>query len=151
MNGGAQTIANHFQEPGMKIKSYFAASVQAAMEQARRELGPDALLVDSRKAPPEGQAMGEYEVVFALTGEGNGTTSATPTGKDAGAGSGDLSSDQPVMREIARLRQQVQEVLGAFVLRQPETWGARPPEFATAFSTLVERGFSAGIAAKIVT
>ncbi|HVY93319.1 MAG TPA: hypothetical protein VHA14_11240 [Bryobacteraceae bacterium] len=47
------------------MKSYFDASVQVAMEQARRELGTEAILVTSRVAPPQAGKPGEYEVVFA--------------------------------------------------------------------------------------
>ncbi len=36
---------------GLAIKAYFAGSVEAAMDQALRELGPEALLVNSRRAP----------------------------------------------------------------------------------------------------
>ena len=49
----------------MRMKSYFASSVQAAMEQARRELGSEATLVTSHSAGPEARHLGEYEVVFA--------------------------------------------------------------------------------------
>jgi len=46
------------------VKSFFANSVPAAMERARRELGSDALLLNSREAPPEALHLGDYEVVF---------------------------------------------------------------------------------------
>jgi flagellar biosynthesis protein FlhF len=46
------------------VKSFFAPSVRAAMEQAQRELGADALLLNSRESPPEARHLGEYEVVF---------------------------------------------------------------------------------------
>jgi len=36
----------------MRIKSYFAKSVDLAMAQAREELGPEAMLLNTRKAPP---------------------------------------------------------------------------------------------------
>lgn len=49
----------------MKIKSYFCGSVADALVMARQELGPDAMLVSSRKSPPESRHLGEYEVVFA--------------------------------------------------------------------------------------
>ena len=49
----------------MRMKSYFANSVQAAMEQARRELGSEATLVTSQAAGTEARHLGEYEVVFA--------------------------------------------------------------------------------------
>jgi flagellar biosynthesis protein FlhF len=49
----------------MKIKSYYSRTVEDAMAAARQEMGPDAMLVNSRKAPPEVRHLGEYEVVFA--------------------------------------------------------------------------------------
>ena len=53
----------------MKVKSYFAHTVEDAMALASQELGADAMLLNSRKAPPEARHLGDYEVVFA-TGTG---------------------------------------------------------------------------------
>src|SRR5579884_3241789 len=50
----------------MRIKSFFAASVDLALGAAREELGPEAMLVQSRPAPPEARHLGDYEVVCAL-------------------------------------------------------------------------------------
>lgn len=50
----------------MTIKSYFARTPDSALAMARTELGPEAVLVESRKAPPESRHLGEYEVVFAI-------------------------------------------------------------------------------------
>src|ERR1035441_2251642 len=55
-------------ENEMKIKSYYSRTVEDAMAAARQEMGPDAMLVNSRKAPPEVRHLGEYEVVFANVG-----------------------------------------------------------------------------------
>lgn len=49
----------------MKLKSYFSASVEAAVELARKELGEDALLVNARPSTPETRHLGAYEVVFS--------------------------------------------------------------------------------------
>lgn len=49
----------------MRIKSYFAATVQEAMAVATQELGHDAMLVQSRKAPIDARHLGDYEVVVA--------------------------------------------------------------------------------------
>lgn len=53
----------------MRIKSYFAASVQAAIAIARREFGDGVTLVTSHIAPPDARHLGEYEVVFAVEDE----------------------------------------------------------------------------------
>jgi len=49
----------------METKAYFASSVPAALEVARRELGENALLVSSRPAPAEARQFGRLEVTFA--------------------------------------------------------------------------------------
>ncbi len=54
----------------MKLKSFFAASVEEALSQARREFGPEAVLVQSRRSLPEAKEFGEYEVVCALLEDG---------------------------------------------------------------------------------
>ena len=81
----------------LRVKSYFASSVQAAIELAGREMGPDALLLNSRPAPPEARHLGEFEVVFGSYPETRPApvpAVATPSG------------------EIASLRQQMDEIRG---------------------------------------
>ena len=58
----------------MKIKSYYSRTVEDAIASARQEMGPDAMLVNSRKAPPEVRHLGEYEVVFANVGPAGATS-----------------------------------------------------------------------------
>jgi len=59
---------------GMKIKSYFAKSMDEAISKARVELGSDALLLNTRRLPDSGSGAG-YEVVMGVAG----TTSASET------------------------------------------------------------------------
>jgi flagellar biosynthesis protein FlhF len=53
----------------MNIKTYHSDSVESAIRQARLELGEEAMLLDSRKLPPEERRAGTYEVRFALPGD----------------------------------------------------------------------------------
>lgn len=53
----------------MRIKSYFAESIQDAMERARLELGPEAMLVSSKRVDSDLRHLGAYEVVFGLAQE----------------------------------------------------------------------------------
>jgi flagellar biosynthesis GTPase FlhF len=46
----------------MRIKSYFAGSVQEAIESARAELGSEAMLLHSKKTEWELRSLGAYEV-----------------------------------------------------------------------------------------
>lgn len=50
----------------MRIKSYFSATVEAAVSKARQELGDDALLLNARPSPDEALHLGAYEVVFGI-------------------------------------------------------------------------------------
>jgi flagellar biosynthesis protein FlhF len=68
-------------KPSPFVKSFFAESVQAAMEQARVELGNDALLLNSRQAPPEARNLGDYEVVFATSPELPAAPAPLPAGE----------------------------------------------------------------------
>ncbi len=53
----------------MRLKSYFAGTVESAICLARQEMGEEAMLVSSRKTPPEAKHLGMYEVVFASAQE----------------------------------------------------------------------------------
>src|ERR1017187_3057588 len=66
------------RKPSTYVKSFFAESIQAAMEEAQAELGPDALLLDSREAPPEARHLGDYEVVFGAGPDVPASLPATP-------------------------------------------------------------------------
>ena len=49
----------------LRIKTYFASSIDAALALASRELGPEAMLLNTRPSPPEARHLGLYEAVFA--------------------------------------------------------------------------------------
>jgi flagellar biosynthesis protein FlhF len=89
---------------GMRLKSYFAGTVEAAMRLARRELGEEALLMNSRPAPPEARHLGRYEVVFAAdavpvaAGAVAGAAAAQPAGHDPAS---------PLSGEVTQLRQEL--------------------------------------------
>ena len=52
----------------MRIKSYFANAISDAVQAARREMGEEAMLMETRKASAESAHLGAYEVVFGLYG-----------------------------------------------------------------------------------
>lgn len=133
----------------MRMKSYFARTVEEAVEQARHEMGPEALLVNTRKAPPEARALGEYEVVFAVLPEDE------PVAKEAVALAAPQtapSTPDPVAFELARLRKQVEEMGSSLTsLKNHEASCAVPaPEFAEIYSRLIGHDFSIEVAQQIV-
>ncbi len=98
----------------MKLKSYFAESVETAVEKARKELGPEALLVYSREAPPEARRLGAYEVVFAVEAAGQEAAATT-----ASAGPSEPAEPPPgapgsaVAMELFELRREVSRLASA--------------------------------------
>jgi len=108
---------------GMYIKSFFAASIPAAMEEAGHELGSDALLLNSRQAPPEARHMGEYEVVFGVWPSKGLPASAVPA---------------PVSR-IEELRHRVHEIRQLITRRKPGL-AARSSEDAGLARALTDSG-----------
>lgn len=81
----------------MRIKSYFADSVEQAIQEARQELGTDAMLITSRRSSPETRSLGAYEVVFGLNAPVARPRPVAPAATD-------LSS------ELQNLRTQLQEI-----------------------------------------
>src|SRR5436309_785071 len=49
----------------MRIKSFFSHTVEGALASGRQELGAEAMLVNTRRAPADTGHEGEYEVVLA--------------------------------------------------------------------------------------
>ncbi len=64
----------------MKLKSFFANTIEEAIRLARHELGPDAMLVNSKRAGVEAQHLGCYEVV--VCGEAQDTRSDQGSGSE---------------------------------------------------------------------
>jgi flagellar biosynthesis protein FlhF len=131
----------------MKIKTYFTQSVQEAMERARVELGPEAMLMNSKKTDPELRHLGGYEVVFAVSEPANTTERAAPRAP-AAAPNSDL-----VIHEIAELRKQIENVKRS-VSRNTAPVAAALDRKSVESEQLLDRlsaaGFSRDLAGEIV-
>lgn len=110
------------------------------MEQARKEIGPDAVLVTSRPASPETRHLGAHEVVCA--GELPESTASTeaPSGEAPASGGNftALTSPDSLLAEIRTLQGQL-EAWRRATLRcfdQPR-WISGHPELELLFSELI--------------
>ncbi|HUE00860.1 MAG TPA: hypothetical protein VMR62_14920 [Bryobacteraceae bacterium] len=101
----------------MRIKSFYANTVEGAVTLARREMGEEAMLVESRKAPLENRHLGEYEVVCALVPE------AEPGAQQASENAG--AQDVRLSRELAEMRRQL-DVMGKTITRSAWSGAHRP-------------------------
>jgi flagellar biosynthesis protein FlhF len=99
----------------MKVKSYFSKSIEAAIMEARRDLGSEAMLVTSRRASSEYRHLGEYEVVFGTLADGEPAqpapaaqlAPAAPSAQTPRPGD-DLSRDLKVLRsQLDDIRKQL--------------------------------------------
>lgn len=89
----------------MRIKSYFADSVQEALERARQELGPEAMLLNSKKTESELRNLGEFEVVLGVS---RGSERESKPDSKQSIRTADAS---PVLvQEIAELRKQIETI-----------------------------------------
>jgi len=126
----------------MKIKSYFAPTVEDAMALARQELGPDAMLVNSRKATPEARSLGEYEVVFAAD-----ATAPPPRSESA-----DFGSAGRLSREVAELKRELEGMRRTLTRSAfaPSQWMTSSPELTEAYAVLTANEVAPELAREIV-
>jgi flagellar biosynthesis protein FlhF len=124
----------------MRLKSFFAETIEAAMAQAGKELGADAMLLNSRRSDPELQHLGAYEVVCATAPGGN------PEDRPKiSAPNSDLA------REMGRLREQMETMAKMFVRSGAAFSGtASRPELAAVYAALCDAEISMDVAQDIV-
>ena len=126
----------------MKLKSYFSETVEDAMAQARQELGPEAMLVNTRPSPQEARHLGEYEVIFAAEApvqEAAGAAPANPFG-------------ERLSLEIAQMKKELENVRSA--LRRSAYAASAPSGFShrlgDAYAALTAADVSPDLAREIV-
>jgi flagellar biosynthesis protein FlhF len=145
---------------GMKIKSYFAKSVDEAISKARVELGSDALLLNTRKIADTGSGSG-YEVVMGVTGPAPAPhaptprpTSATPT-RTAVATSAEparrIQESTAVAAEMEKLRAQMDELQSLLVRSAKNAWTTQRsvPEVADVYARLLAEDVDAALSKDI--
>ena len=92
----------------MRIKSYYANSVEDGMAMARAELGPDAMLVNSRRTSPEMRHLGDYEVVI-VTDLATAEIASPPLGLSASGGlARRVAAGDRLSVEVAQLKKELE-------------------------------------------
>ncbi len=133
----------------MRLKSFFADTIEEAIQRAHREMGPEAMLVNSKAAPPEARHLGAYEVVCAADKESR--PPAVPSSGRVEQVSGPAPVDK-LSQEVTELRQQMERLAGALARSGAGMAGvASDPELAKVFATLSEAELEADLAYDIVS
>jgi len=120
------------QNPQLYVKSYFASSVQDAIETARQEMGVDALLLKSRPAPAEARHLGEFEIVFGSYAQ------AQPAAPDP----------PPASQGVDDLRRQMDEIR-SLLLRNAVAAGSIHDRQPLLEQLLLDAGIESALAAEI--
>lgn len=121
----------------MRIKSYFAKSVEQAMAQAREELGSEAMFLNTRKAQTDQMEGSGYEVIFGLAEESTSVissdvpASATPVGAER-------RTSEDFATELGLLHDQMDEIRNLIVRssRAQLAIGRTVPELADVHARL---------------
>ena len=141
----------------MKLKSFFANTIEEAIRMARHELGPDAMLVNSKRAGVEAQHLGCYEVV--VCGAAQDTRSDQGSGSRRGprtrkAGSWAVAAALPVdkiSQDVSELKQRIEKL--ALTLGRSGRGMASvafDPELSRAFTRLTDAELDTDLAYDIV-
>jgi flagellar biosynthesis protein FlhF len=128
---------------GMKIKSYFAKSVDEAIAKARVELGSEALLLNTRKiadaGPDVGHAAG-YEVVMGVPGSAvPPARTAAPVARTTSTPPKEPSPRAEMASEMEKLRAQMDDLQSLLVRTAKNSWAAQRsvPEVAEVYERLL--------------
>src|ERR1035438_10216233 len=142
-------------ENEMKIKSYYSRTVEDAMAAARQEMGPDAMLVNSRKAPPEVRHLGEYEVVFANVAGAVAPAEATlklPGERSQAIPVFQAPAGDRLSTEVAELKRELEGMRHAITRTAyaPAQWIGVSQDLSDAYAMLTAAELSAELAREIV-
>jgi flagellar biosynthesis protein FlhF len=136
----------------MKLKSFFAGSVEEALSDARREFGPEAVLVQSRRTSPDARDLGEYEVVCALLPEDEGASVPSPAAAERSAKEQGASADaRRLAGELAELKHCMQRLQTSIVLAGAASAApGTPVQVREALASLLASEVEADLAQQIV-
>ena len=136
----------------MRIKSYFSRSVEDAMAAASQELGPDAMLVNSRKAPIESRHLGEYEVVFGTLDPGEPAAALSEAPKVAANSFAAPAFGDRLSAEVADLKKELEGIRRALTRTAfaPSQWVGVAPDVSDAYAMLTANEVAPDLAREIV-
>src|SRR4051812_34893434 len=132
----------------MKLKSYYSPTVEDAIASARQELGPDAMIVNSRRTLPETKHLGEYEVVFVVDAPGAQANAELP----ATAVSDSRPSNDRLSADVSELKQELEAMRRALTRSAyaPQASRGGSSDASEAYATLTSADLSPELARAIV-
>jgi flagellar biosynthesis protein FlhF len=131
----------------MRLKSYFADTIEEAISQARREMGSEAMLVNSKRSGAEARHLGAYEVVCAgETEAGSREADGEHTRSTAAAPPTDRLS-----QDVTELKQQMERLALTLARSGSGMAGiASDPELSKIFTQLTDADVYADLAYELI-
>src|SRR5580704_14086084 len=131
----------------MRLKSFFADTIEEAIQRAHQEMGPEALLVNSKASTHEARHLGAYEVVCAVDHD--------TRREETQISSMRVEQPQPpvdkLSHEVSELKQQMERLALALARSGAGMAGiASDPELSKAFVQLTDADFHADLAYDVV-
>jgi flagellar biosynthesis protein FlhF len=148
----------------MKLKSFFANTIEEAIRLARHELGPDAMLVNSMRAGVEARHLGFYEVVVCSEAQETASPKDPARGQERSsdpgrAGSRAAAAAQPpnklsqdkLSQDVSELKQRM-EKLALTLARSGRGMAsvAFDPDLSRVFTTLTDAELDTELAYDVV-
>jgi flagellar biosynthesis protein FlhF len=134
----------------MRLKSFFADTIEEAIAQARREMGPDAMLMNSKASSAEARHLGAYEVVVCTKETERGPGAVKPECARGTLASGQTSIDI-LSQDVSEIKQQMQRLAITLARSGSGLAGlSSDPELAKAFSSLTDAEFDIDLAYELV-
>lgn len=142
----------------MKLKSFFANSIEEAIRLARLELGPEAMLVNSKRTEEEARHLGFYEVVVCGEAQQTGPRDAV-LGQERGQGKGSdwtrpataLLPVDKLLQDVSGLKQRIEKLALTLARSGRGMAGvAFDPELSRAFTTLTDAELDTELAYDVV-
>jgi len=131
----------------MKLKSYFADSIEQAIGLARREMGPDAMLVHSKRTASEAQHLGAYEVVCAADAVVPAERSPSQPPRSPSG-----SSVEKLVHEVSDLRHQMERLAHSLARCGPGMAAlASDPALSQVFASLTEAELDPDLSYELVS
>jgi flagellar biosynthesis protein FlhF len=131
----------------MKLKSYFADTIEEAISLARREMGPEAMLVNSKRSNAEARHLGAYEVVCVADVE----PQIAERDRARGLPGSNTAPIDKLLQDVAEIKHQMERL--ALTLARSTAGMAgitSDPELANAFAELTATELDADLAYDLI-
>jgi flagellar biosynthesis protein FlhF len=127
----------------MKLKSYFADTIEEAISLARREMGAEAMLVNSKRSNAEARHLGAYEVVCA--------TEVPPQIAERDKARSTPAPLDKLSQDVSEIKHQMERLALTLARSSSGMAGiASDPELANAFATLSAAELDADLAYDLI-